>query len=152
LKTIKEKLIKLLSLKKSPDKLHQHLDANAELTVELAKIFIQEIQSSYSTWESAYLRIDANEDSIGCRISCKRSTQIELLDVLQHKSFTNAVIEIGSQLRECTPSNGKKFLVLLLVIENNFNYEIQYEYENSNRWAITKLGGGTGVPVGYNPA
>ena len=152
MKFIKAKLRKLFSQETSTENIGQPSDENISLTVALAKNFVQEISSSYSGWESAYLRIEATEESIGCRISCKLPHQVELLDVLQHKPFTRTVMEIGAKLREQVPQNGKKFIVLLIVIESNFNYEIQYEYENSNRWAITKLGGGTGIPEGYRPA
>jgi hypothetical protein len=39
--------------------------------------------------------------------------------------------------------------VALLIVDSTFNYEVKYEYEDSSRWAISKVGGGSGIPVGY---
>ncbi|WP_197664926.1 hypothetical protein [Acinetobacter venetianus] len=38
--------------------------------------------------------------------------------------------------------------IFLLVIDSNFDYEINFEYHDINRWKISKLAGGTGVPEG----
>lgn len=36
--------------------------------------------------------------------------------------------------------------VILLTVEKNFDYEIQFEYENMERWQITLMNGGAGIP------
>jgi hypothetical protein len=36
--------------------------------------------------------------------------------------------------------------LLLLTIGKEFEYEIQFEYENMKRWNISLLDGGSGVP------
>lgn len=38
--------------------------------------------------------------------------------------------------------------MLLLIVKDNFSYEIKYEFEDLEKWRITKLGGATGIPEG----
>lgn len=43
---------------------------------------------------------------------------------------------------------GKKRGVLLLSVDSQLNYDVKFEFEDVNRWKITKLNGATGLPAG----
>lgn len=34
------------------------------------------------------------------------------------------------------------------MVDSSFEYEIKFEYEDMNRWRISKFDGGTGIPAG----
>jgi len=40
--------------------------------------------------------------------------------------------------------------LFLLVTAPDFSYQIRFEFEDLNRWRISKLHGGTGVPEGID--
>ncbi|GAB7126174.1 hypothetical protein JCM19000A_06810 [Silvimonas sp. JCM 19000] len=68
-----------------------------------------------------------------------------LLTSSSTKFFFHPIAKKGQDL---LAAPGKAEGVFLLVIDSNFDYEIKFEYEDLDRWKISKLGGGTGVPVG----
>jgi hypothetical protein len=43
---------------------------------------------------------------------------------------------------------GKDRGLFLLVADSSFNYEIKFEYQDLQKWRISKIAGGTGVPEG----
>jgi len=55
-------------------------------------------------------------------------------------------------LRAETRSAEKAFKVCLLIVDANLNYEVKFEYEDPEKWAMTKMNGGSGVPVGITDA
>lgn len=40
-----------------------------------------------------------------------------------------------------------RFRVLLLTVDSSFDYEIRFENADPLRWRITKMDGGSGIPV-----
>nr|EIT1518104.1 hypothetical protein [Acinetobacter baumannii] len=72
-------------------------------------------------------------------------TGVEIIDVLKYKDFFQPVNMNGQELLAAL---GKIKGVFLLVIDANFDYEINFEYQDMNRWKISKLAGGTGVSEG----
>jgi len=71
----------------------------------------------------------------------------EIIDVTKHKDFFHPIAQKGKDLLTAL---GKTEGVFLLAVESNFEYEIKFEYQDMSRWKISKLGGGTGVPVGVD--
>jgi hypothetical protein len=39
-------------------------------------------------------------------------------------------------------------VLFLLVVDNNYDYEMKCEYDDLSKWAITRMDVGTGVPAG----
>jgi hypothetical protein len=72
-------------------------------------------------------------------------TLVEIVDVLNHKDCFHPIIKKGQEL---IAALGKTEGVFLLIADSNFDYEIKFEYQDMNRWKISKLGGGSGVPIG----
>jgi len=70
---------------------------------------------------------------------------VEIIDVLRHKNFFHGIARKGQELLTAV---GKTEGVFLLVTDSTFDYEIKFEYHDMNRWRISKLGGGSGVPEG----
>ena len=65
------------------------------------------------------------------------------MDTRRHRRFK----EHGVRLRELLAIDNRRFLVFLLTVDSDFEYDIAFEYDNPDRWQITKLDGGAGVPA-----
>lgn len=72
-------------------------------------------------------------------------TGVEIIDVLKHKNFFHPIAQKG---KDPLAALGKTEGVFLLSTDSNFDYEIKFEYQNLERWKITKMEGGTGMPEG----
>lgn len=129
-------------------KKHEPSQKSAELTIELAKAFATEMHNLGTPWIKAYMRFEAGDDWCGCKGSYTTADGAILLDVFKHKDLMRRFQELGPQLREELSHNGKRFCVTLLTLDADMNYEFLYEYNDANKWAISKLDGASGVPDG----
>ena len=127
----------------------KNIEEATSLTVELAKLLIPEMQSLGVQWQKAFVRMEFGDRTQTCKGSYVLSDDVQIFDVLQHKRMFESLQRVWPQLRDASANSGKLFCVALLIVDSAFNYEVQYEYEDSSRWSITKLGGGSGLPVGY---
>ncbi|NTX28566.1 hypothetical protein HT746_15750 [Burkholderia pyrrocinia] len=75
---------------------------------------------------------------------------IELIPTMQHRDFIGGIVRIGVQLRDTLSNNGKKFRVCLLRANSRYSYRMDYEWNDSTRWNITKLNGASGLPDGLD--
>ena len=68
-----------------------------------------------------------------------------MVDVVSHKPFFHWASGIVGQLRDSLPS-ASPFKVALVELNADFSYEVRYEFDNAQRWAISKLNAGSGLP------
>lgn len=120
-------------------------DDASSLVVEIAKKFITLMMGVEPQWEKAYLRFSCNNSVAELKASFVSETGVEIIDVLKYKDFFHPM---NMQGQELLAALGKIKGVFLLVIDAKFDYEINFEYQDMNRWKISKLAGGTGVPEG----
>ncbi len=66
-------------------------------------------------------------------------------DAVKNSGFYVSMDKKGRQLLKLL---GKDTGVFVLIIDASFDYKIDFEYEDLSRWRISKLNGGTGIPVG----
>ena len=125
------------------------IDEASRLVVELARLLIREMQALGKPWKKAFLRSEIVEGVQTHKGSFVCGDVVYLFDVLEHKTMFSGVHEIARRLREASANEEKRFCVALLVVDSNFGYEVQYEYDDVGRWAISKLDGGSGIPAGY---
>jgi hypothetical protein len=121
----------------------------SELVVAIAKRFIEfALASTTDKWDEAFLRFEgpvaefkvasiyrAGERSAFFRSDSKLEVHTELADLF------------GELCAELAKTTGKEFIVALLRVDSEYNYRLFYEYEDSNKWYITKMGGQSGIPV-----
>jgi hypothetical protein len=72
---------------------------------------------------------------------------VELVDALDSGEFVDSVSESFVQLvveLETVP------VLLMLVVDNKHDYELKYEHSDFDKWAISKMDRGTGVPAGID--
>ena len=127
-------------------------DRSSPIVIALAKAVVAEVRAAYPEWREAFVRMQADPGSFEAKCSVVLPSRVEMVDVLAHKPWIREVMRLGSELREELPRSDEKFRVALLRVGADLTYEMQYDYENPSRWAMSKLQGGTGLPVGYEPA
>lgn len=124
-------------------------DEATELTIELAKNLVATMQSTHTSWLRAFVRFRmVEEDNWGCNGSYETPDGVFLLGALKHKQLYDGINELGPRLRDATSNRGKKFCVFLLTVDSKFNFNIDYEYSETERWKISKLDGASGLPLG----
>ena len=125
-------------------------DEQTALVFEMAKEFTELVRRVEPKWSKAYLRfcLEGPMDGWikhGSKASYISNSSVVLIDPFEHKIFyksmNDKVIRLLAML-------GKDQAVVLVVIDSTFHCDIKFEYENLDRWNITKMHGGTGIPEG----
>lgn len=117
----------------------------SRLVVSIAKKLIDFFQLNNLEWEVAYFRfcfLKSSSDSSGSYVF---RNDVFLLSALKNSTFFNDMSAEGEDLIK---SLGKEEGVFLLMVDSSFNYDIKYEWVDFDRWKITKLNGGSGIPQG----
>lgn len=120
-------------------------DETTPVVIDIAKSFIKLVQGIEPKWNKAYFRFRLQESVCEAKGSYVHGTEVVIINVLKHKDFFHP---INDKAQELLTLLGKMQGVFLLVVNSNFEYDIKFEYENMNRWKISKLDGGTGIPEG----
>lgn len=98
-----------------------------------------------SGWQTAYLRFVKFTDGNGICASYRSCDDVELLDVFEHKDFFRKAKSIGAGI---FLSKGKRRGVFLLTVNKDLDYEIEFEYDDLEKWQISKEDGASGIPIG----
>lgn len=120
-------------------------DAATLFAVGLAKALVKLVKEVEPDWRDAYMRLSLREGVVEAKASYVHASGAELFDVLQHKDFFHSATREG---RELMTALGKERGVFLLIVDSTLNYEFKFEHINMDRWRISKMRGGTGVPEG----
>ena len=114
------------------------------LIINIAKKFITLIRGVEPSWQTAYLRFVFRGSAAETKASYVHAAGVDIIDVLKHREFFHAVTRQGQELLS---AHGKEHGLFLLIADSSFNYEIKFEYEDLDKWRISKISG-TGVPEG----
>jgi len=125
------------------------MQKESEIVLELAKDFIQTMESSGEKWEKAFLRFNIDETQFGSGGSYITNGQVKILDVFDSDAFIDRMCDRFNKLYGLFKENKKPFCVVLLVIDSEFNFKVLYEYSNPTKWHITKIDS-DGIPQGYD--
>ena len=120
-------------------------EAASAVVIEIAKEFIELLRSMGPKWDKGYFRFRDEGLNYGSNASYVVAAEATIVDPFECLSFFDSMNKKGVKLLELL---GKKQGLFLVTVDSKFNYDIQFEFENLNRWRITKLDGGTGVPEG----
>lgn len=121
-------------------------DEVSPVVMDMAKRLMLLVRDAYPGWKEAYLRFSAHDLVSEVKASCVHGDGVDILDVAQHGHFFQLM---GRQGQELMNALGMKEGVFLLVVNAQYDYEIQFERADMTRWRISKLDGGTGVPAGF---
>ncbi len=124
-------------------------DQATALVIDLARHVIGFMRTTFPTWREVYVRMDAPTDSQrGARVSYVDANGVTIIDVMEHRAFIAGIMNFIPQLRDSLANNGRKFCVGLFRANAELDYHIDFEWNDLDKWAITKLRGATGLPVG----
>lgn len=115
------------------------------LVVDLAKSFISLIRGIEPDWSKGYLRFCSQGSVAESKASYAHRSGVEIIDVLKYKSFFQETSVKGQELLAALEKSEGLFV---LIVDSNFDYEIKFEYSDMEKWWITKMRGGTGIPEG----
>ncbi|MXN76529.1 hypothetical protein GR157_17525 [Burkholderia sp. 4701] len=120
---------------------------NAEasaLVIDLAKELIEMLSAQYEKWSEGYFRFCLEESRLGSNGSYVHESGVDLIDPFRSATFFDAMNLKSAKLFKVL---GKSKGVLLLSVTSEFQYDIQFDFENLDRWRISKVGGGNGFPA-----
>jgi hypothetical protein len=120
-------------------------DQAALIIVELAKEFIELVRNMEPRWSNAYYRFRSEGTRYGSNASYVVNSGAVLISAMKNAAFYARMNEKGARLLSAF---NKEKGVFLLIAKANFEYDVKFEWEDLHRWEITKINGGTGVPVG----
>ncbi len=120
-------------------------DARTGIIVDIAKRFIALLQQLEPKWKKGYLRFRLDPAQYGSNASYENEAKVLLIDTMRNRQFFGIFNEKGVELMK---DLGKPQGVFLLVVDSTFKYNYHFEYEDLDRWKISKLEGATGVLVG----
>ena len=121
-----------------------HHDRSTPIVIELARHALSWLQQKAPGWRAGYLRLRHEEGATDARASYATESQVELVSAVGDP-FLRTAGAIGARL---VAALGKERGVVLLVVKHDFSYEIRFDWDDPDRWMITKLGGATGLPAG----
>lgn len=113
--------------------------------IELAKEFIGIVRKIEPGWTKAYYRFRSEGFRFGSKSSYVVGSTAMLISAMKHAKFYESMNEKGVKLLSLM---GKEKGVFVLVVDSSFKYDVKFEWEDLQRWEITKMNGGTGVPDG----
>jgi hypothetical protein len=126
-------------------------DRASTLVVEIAKAYITALRTHVPGWSRGFLRFNASDDHYGSTASYVTPSGVSLLDPFRFDVLFDQINEMGFELRKVlNHQHAKKFCVFLLTVDSNFDFRIDYEWKDSDKWKITKTGGGSGIPEGVS--
>jgi len=127
-------------------------DEASRLTIELASTFIKTMQSMQEPWMRAFVRFEmTSSTNWGCNGSYETPVGVSLFDPFSDgRDLLAAVNDLGPRLRQAASTPEKEILVFLVVIDSDFNYKIDFDSSDVDRWKISKRNGASGIPVGVS--
>ncbi len=120
-------------------------EASTESVVKLAKVFLAHLRQKAPDFERAFYRAVVEPQQHGARASYVVGEHVTLLDAVEERALFEEMRETSWEL---VGNLGKDRGVLLLVVSKSFEYEIKFDWTDLERWHMTKLDGGTGIPAG----
>lgn len=122
------------------------MDAQATtVVVEIAKEFIELMQTIDPNWDRAYHRFRMDGARYGSNGSYSVAGVVQLLGALQCSDFYDRVNKKGYDLFQILRRDRGVFL---LTIDSEFNYHVDFDWDDIDRWEITKINGSSGLPRG----
>lgn len=121
------------------------MEQQSQHVLQLSTRFIELVEKLDPTWKRAFFRFSVEPIKYGSNASYESAAGVNLIDPLEVRGFFHEMNETAVALfQEIAKERG----VLLLVVDAASAYSVQFEYDDLERWKITKLGGRTGIPEG----
>lgn len=121
-------------------------DDATPIVVALAEKLVARMRRIDPAWERAYWRFEANPSEYGSNASYSSGTTVTLVSAVKEDELFDTLNDLGRQLWLCETDPARRFLVCLLIVNADANYEIKFDYADQQKWRITKLDGHSGLP------
>ena len=121
----------------------QH-DRSTPIVIELARHAMTWLQAKAPGWKAGYVRVHQEPGSTNARASYATQDDVHLISAVGDP-FVRAAGEIGARL---IAAMDKERGIALLIVTSDFNYEVKFEWNDLERWMITKMNGASGRPAG----
>ena len=118
------------------------MEKESESAVHMVKEFLHVLNLDYAGWKEAYFRFVMGDRFAGGEASCVVGDEVVLMDTWP-KTLWNDIFACGEELLMAA---GVEAGVLLLVVKDNQEFDIHLDFADPDRWEITKMDGGTGIP------
>ncbi len=116
---------------------------------DIARLFFDLLIHRNYPWSKGFFRFYEDESMLKSTGSYAQGDEVELLSPIDESDFFDAMNALFSEFRELISNNDEQSFVALLVVDDNYNYNIHFDYDAPDKWEITKLDGATGIPKGY---
>ncbi|HSI18469.1 MAG TPA: hypothetical protein VK980_11905 [Sphingomonas sp.] len=122
------------------------MDASATAAIEeIAKDFIRCLHRVAPDFERAFFRFKLEPEAYGSNASYISGAAILLVDPFENSAFFENANE---RVRSLLHTFGKTRAVALLTVDASFDYKIDFDWNDLDRWRITKVDGASGIPAG----
>lgn len=110
------------------------------------------MQSKQAPWSRAFIRFKMPVSNTWKVIgSYETPDGVTLFDSLSDgRDIFRIISDIGAKLRQAASSPDREVIVILVSVDSNFDYKLDFESQDENRWKITKLENATGLPQGIH--
>lgn len=112
--------------------------------IELAKKFMEFMRNLEPDFSRAYYRFAIEPSRYGANGSYQSGDLVHLISAFDNEAFFQSMNELSRSLVESLSKNRGVFL---LSIESTFDYKIDFDWVDLDRWRITKLDGASGLPI-----
>ena len=119
-------------------------DRETDLVIQLAKRFIDELQNLEPAFERAFFRFHTEERMYESCSSYTTPSDVFIISTLMQDEFFDEMEKISLDLLAEMKKNPA---LLLLTVDKDLDYEIQFEYKNMEKWQISLMNGGAGIPI-----
>jgi hypothetical protein len=116
------------------------------IVVDISNELIEGMNRIAPTWQHAFWRFNSDESSHGSAASYVVESSVTLIDALKHGALLHDLERNGLRLLH-TLGCGLR-AVVLVTVDSKANFKIAFEWDNMERWRITKLDGADGIPEG----
>jgi len=118
----------------------------SRLTIEIAGTLVGLAGDFDPAWERAWFRFESDGNNTSANTTIEKNGEAWLIPTTSSGGRVRSMSELAEQMREHLDFAGRKFRVALVEVQPDLKFMIEYEFDDPNRWRMTKLGGASGFP------
>jgi hypothetical protein len=119
------------------------VERQADLIIRLATRFVELLRTLDPEFRRGFFRFKIENRMHESCASYDTPNDVFIIDALSHDDFFDDMDDISLDILS---GIGTVPALLLLTVDQNFEYGIQFEYADMDRWHISLADGGTGRP------
>ena len=112
----------------------------------LARRFIEGVLALDEKFEHAFFRFYIEERMLESSASYVASSKATIISAVRQDELFADMNKLSIELLAEMGKNPALILLTVKTVNNEFQDDIAFEYEDMNRWKISRANGGTGIP------